>query len=178
MIDDWRTKYFFMEDDRMSYHVWSTEGYGFNVHKSVEALDPSGLEQLNALIRQFFSDEKPYGPNVPEEMRPYLDDNVVCSKEELSSIFSDYEEEFSCAYGFGALIADICTWLWKKAGHDASVVAIVEDEFGDGSVYWGLGTVYPWYQAEFKSEEAVNQEISRVIFFADDIQKFSIEQGG
>ena len=114
----------------------------------------------------YWKNEQPYGSEGSDdpEINAYINDpNAVLSIPDLEHLFADYEgnsDTFSeRCFGFGAVTVEICSHLWKKAGHRTDVISCVDDEIYSGESYWMLGTVYPWYKGEFDSMEDAEKAI-------------------
>lgn len=162
----------------MSYQVWTTEGYGFSISNALKGHE---VESKTAWIKEGIKSMYEEGDNYLNESFPEEKGKIEGSTiDELENMFEEYENDFTPP-GLEGLIADVCSFLWKKAGHEDNCVVIVNDDFGSDGTYWLLGTVWPWYQPEFKSkEECTNAmlEIFSPFITLKDIDTQRIVQGG
>ncbi|ADU24007.1 hypothetical protein [Ruminococcus albus] len=171
----------------MSYHVWSVDGYGFDVSNTINNLTLEKWSLLKENIRLFWEEKKPYSDEDYPEAKNFFNIPVDVNdiKQDIQNareLFSEYESPFYCLYGFDDLVAEIFVWLWQKNGHIEDLVEIVIDEFTDSHTYWLLGMVYPWRKVEkFDSKEDCRNAIIKSMkgfVEAGNVNFESIEQGG
>lgn len=194
----------------MSYVHWSICGYGMNVCDVLYNLKPEGISLLRATMYTFWEANKPQ-ENEPQEnesdniteydefkpiteqeyfndIQKYFNDtsafdpsNVKQSLEDMEIAFQNYKENTYPVEGLPAFVCNMFSWLWKINGHDTTIIETVQDYLGDDDCYWLLGTVYPWYQSEFKSQDECKSAIitsMNGLVLEDYIDFHSIEQGG
>lgn len=166
----------------MSYRTWSVDGFGFNLSDVIENLNVDKQLCLRKLMCEYMNDEKPFPC---EDFPEYYDcfDEPINPDDVLGAIkkaYEDYESE-NGELGPDAFVADIFAGLWRNADHDDKIISVVRDDFRDGSLYWLLDCVYPWYKPEFDSEEDCRNNIVKAfsgLVTPKDITFLSIEQGG
>lgn len=171
----------------MSYKTWSVEGFGINISKVINEMDTKTFEIFKANARAYVEGD------LSATLRTNSDDEIIkayfdtpstgdteSDKVKMREAFSSYETEYGL--GLDAFMSDLFTWMYKSAGHDADIVCVVQDDFGDGSIYWLIGTVFPWYRGErFDSEDAAIKALVdsfRGMITNNDIDYEEIEQGG
>lgn len=170
----------------MSYSVWTVDGYGINITKTISSLTPEKWEQLKHTVRSYWEAEEPYNSSEFPGALEYLDMKTNIPQEAdvsaVCDLFSEYSNEEECIRGFDALVADTFTWLWKKNGHDSDLITTAADEFHDNEVFWMIRLVYPWYNGErFENKAQCTNAITQSLdgFINEkDIDFRSIEQGG
>lgn len=174
----------------MSYHVWSENGYGFDVSKIINNLTLEKWSLLRATIYLFWEKTTPYSDEDYPEAKEFFDtpitNNVAQDIDKARKIFNEYASDvYWGIIGFDGLVAETLTWLWKTNEHDDKLINMVVDDFDDfdGShIYWLISPVYPWWKGEkFNSEDDCKNAIIKSmngLITAGDIDHRSIECGG
>lgn len=172
----------------MSYKTWSVDGFGINISKVINKMDTKAFEIFKANARAYVDGDlsttlRTNGDDVI--IKAYFDTpstgDTESDKVKMIEAFSSYETEYGLT-GLDAFMSELFTWMYKSAGHDANIIHVVQDDFGDGSIYWLLGTVFPWYRGErFDSEDAAIKALTdsfNGMIAKNDIDYEEIEQGG